>query len=251
MACTLPPELDNATLLAYLDGEAEPEVAVHLEECPHCRARAQRLAGVQGRLTAALYRVTCPSPMELGEYHLGVLGREQAAAVEQHLAECPHCSREVAQLKDYLGELAADVGFRPLERLKVLVAELVGGGEGIDRPRRTALAPAYAGIRGEEEGPRMYQAGEVQIVLEIQQDTEQPDRRTVLGLATGLEANGWEVQVWRGEERIADVPVDELGNFVLRNLAPGSYELNITGPEVTIQIQDLDLGRTQDQGVPG
>lgn len=244
MACTLPPELDNATLLAHLDGEADPEVAVHLEECSHCQARAQRLVALQGRLTAALYRVTCPSLMELGEYHLGMLGREQAAAVDQHLAECPHCSREVAQLKGYLGELAADVAFRPLERIKVLVAKLVGSGAGTDRRRRAALAPVYAGIRGEEEGPHIYEAGEIQIVLEIQEDAEQPDRRTVLGLVTGLEADGWQVQVWRGEERIADAPVDELGNFVLRNLAPGSYELNVTGPDVSIQIQDFDVGKT-------
>jgi len=31
MACIAPPELDDTALLAYVDGEADPQVAAHLE----------------------------------------------------------------------------------------------------------------------------------------------------------------------------------------------------------------------------
>jgi anti-sigma factor RsiW len=101
MACVSPPEPADRDLLAYIDGEPDDRVAVHLEQCPHCRERAQHLARLQDILTAHLYRFNCPPPATLGEYHLGVLPGDRAAAVTQHLAECPRCGSEIAQLKDY------------------------------------------------------------------------------------------------------------------------------------------------------
>ena len=106
MACTSPPELNDRELLTYIDGEADREVVAHLERCPHCRERARRLARLQGRLTAQLYRVTCPSSQVLGEHQLGILPPVEAEAIARHVASCPHCAREVAQLGDYLNELA-------------------------------------------------------------------------------------------------------------------------------------------------
>jgi len=241
MACSLPPELTDRELLVYLDEKTARKVAAHLEQCPHCYARSQRLAHVQSRLTAELYRVTCPSPTELGEYHLGVLTRDQAAAVARHLPECPHCSREVAQLSGYLGELAADIEFSPLDRIKVWVAELVSG-TGVDRLRTPALAPALAGIRGGEEGPRIYQAGEVQIAVEIQDDATQPDRKMVLGLITGIELRELTGHLWLAGEHVAEAAVDDLGNLIIGDLQPGSYLLILSGPDLEIQIQDLDVG---------
>jgi hypothetical protein len=240
MACSLPPELDVSELLVYLDDKTDREVAAHLEQCPHCHARAQRLAHMQDRLTAGLYRVTCPSPTELGEYHLGVLPRDQGVAVARHLTDCPHCSREVAQLTGYLDELAADIEFGPLDRIKIWVAELVGG-TGADRPGTRALAPAFAGIRGDEEGPRIYQAGDVQIAVDVQDDATQPDRKMVLGLITGIELHELTGHLWLAGEHVAKSAVDDLGNLIIGNLEPGDYLLILSGSDLEIQIQDLDV----------
>ncbi|RME44392.1 MAG: hypothetical protein D6791_13280, partial [Chloroflexi bacterium] len=153
MVCAYPPELDEVQLLTYVDGEADRRVAAHVAQCSHCRERAERLARLQHRLTARLYRITCPPPEELGEYHLGMLPREQMAAVARHLDECPYCTQEVAQLREYLSELAPALELRPIERarerVKVLVARLVDRGLGPALPGQPAPAPAYAGIRGE------------------------------------------------------------------------------------------------------
>ena len=54
---------------------------------------------IEQALTAQLYRITCPSSEELGEYHLHMLPAEQTTAVAQHLRTCPHCTRELAELK--------------------------------------------------------------------------------------------------------------------------------------------------------
>lgn len=244
MACAYPPELSEAELLAYLDSEADNQVTAHVEQCPHCRQRGQRLADLQGRLTAALYRVTCPSPLELGEYHLGVLPRERMAAVSRHLEGCPHCSREVAQLQAYLGELAADLEFSPRERIKVWVAELIRGEGGRDRPPALVLAPAAMGLRGEERGPRLYQAGEAQIAIEIQDDVQQPGRKTVLALVTGVATHSLVGHLWQAGQRVAEVPVDELGNLIIAGLVPASYDLILSGPGTEIHIQGLEVGES-------
>ncbi len=246
MACVSPPELNDRELLTCIEGEADPQMMAHLEQCLHCREKAHRLTRLQDRLTAQLYRITCPSPLELGEYHLGLLPRDQAAAVARHLAECPHCAREVAQLTDYLAELAPTMEPGLLEqvkeRVKVLVAHLVNGGLAAGLLTQPTLTPAYAGIRGGEGEPFLYQADDVQIATEVQDDAERPGRKVLLGLVIGMEPSGVKAHLWQAGQRVAVVPVDELGNFVIPSLAPGSYELILSGPEVEIHIQDLEIG---------
>lgn len=243
--CIAPPELDEIELLTFVDGEADARVTAHIERCPHCSKRAQHLRHLQGRLTTRLYRVTCPPTVELGEYHLGLLPSEQAASVAQHLAECPRCSHEVAQLEDYLDELAPALEPSPLvemkERVKVFVARLVQGGQETQSP----LTPAPVGVRGEAAGLYIYQAGDVEITIEVQDDAEHPGHKVILGLITGLQdAQALEVHVWRGDERVTTEAVDDLGNFIVPNLPPTDYELILSTPETEIHIQDLAVGHS-------
>lgn len=246
MSCTNPPELDDVELLAYLDGEASAQVTTHLAHCPHCRDRAERLAHWQTRLTGRLYRATCPTPLELGEHHLGLLAPEQATALARHLTECPHCSREVAQLAGYLDELAPSLESSLLEQVKgqvrVLFARLVSGGEAPSLFGGPALAPAYAGLRGAEASPALYEADEFQIAIEVQDDAQEPDRKAILGLTLGPGPSGGLAFLWQARQRVAVVPVDDLGNFVIPGLSPGSYELILSGPELEIHIQELPVG---------
>lgn len=251
MTCIRPPELEDAQLLAYLDGEADPATAEHLEKCAHCRERTERLALLSDHLTASLYRATCPSPVELGEYQLRLLDRGDAAAIRGHLAECPHCSREVGQLEIYLGELAPDLEIGLLERMRegvrVVIARLTNGVAGgmVGQP---ALSPAYAGLRGAEAEPLVYQAEGAQIVVEVQADAERPGRQAVLGLVMGMDTSELVAHVWRTEERVTAVPVDELGNFVVRDLTSGRYDLILSGPEVEIHVQELGVGGAATEG---
>jgi len=237
------PELGDAQLLAYLDGEAETEVVEHVEQCVQCSERARQLARLQGRLTARFYRLVCPSSTDLGEYHLGLLAQEQAGAVGRHLAECPHCTREVAQLRSYLDALAPDVEFNPLERARILVAELVRGIQDLGSSPAFAPSPAFAGLRGDEEGgPLVYQAEEYQVAVEIERDAQRQDRFNLLVLVSGGDASGLEAQLWQEDLLVAAAAVDELGNSYISDLAPGSYELLLSGPEVEVRIPELQIG---------
>ena len=241
MKCISPPELDDSDLLRYVDGEADRFVLDHLGRCEYCRGRAQEIARIHNRLSARLFRLTCPSPLELGEYHLDLLDRTRADAIEPHLRECPHCSREVAQLRSYLAELAPTVEFSPVERVKVLIANLAGGGRGEESRLQSAFMPAFAGIRGEQEAPSIYEFDGGQVAIEVQDDVEQPDRKVILGLITGLDTRGFAAHLWQGGQRVASVSVDESGNFAIAHLTPGNYELILSSAEVEVHIQTVQI----------
>jgi hypothetical protein len=166
----------------------------------------------------------------------------QRQAVEQHLAQCPHCRREIAQLEGYLVDLEPTPAPGPLQQVvghvREVVARLVSGGP----PGHPTLSPAFASVRGGEQEPLIYEAGEVRVVLEIQEDADRPDRRALLGLVIGVDIpQEQEAHLWMVGQCLATVPLDELGNLFFPNVAPGSYELTISGPQVAIRIQDLEI----------
>jgi anti-sigma factor RsiW len=245
MTCMSPPELDEGALLRFLDGrrdgEANQQVARHLQDCAYCRQRARRLARLQRGLTAALYRRDCPTSLELGEYRLRVLPSRRAEAVKRHLAGCPRCSAEVARLDGFLAELAPELQTSATQRIKVWVAELVSAAGDFGRAAGPTLAPGYAGVRGGVPGPLLYRAGDAQIALTVQPDSGKPALVMALGLVTGVEGEGWQARLWHGDQRVAEAPVDELGNFVLAGLPPAVYGLTLAGPEAEIHIPELDL----------
>jgi hypothetical protein len=148
----------------------------------------------------------------------------------------------VSQLKTYLGDLSPDLEFSLAERIKVLVANIVRAGDRAEPLGAPAMAPAFAGLRGQDTGPRLYQAGEAQVAIEIQDDAARGDQKTLLALVTGMDTSELVAHLWLADRRVGQVPVDELGNLVVPNLAPGSYELILSGPEVEVHIRDLDVG---------
>lgn len=239
MTCTSPPELADRELLTFIDDQANHRVATHLERCSHCRDRARRLANLQGRLTAILYRFSCPPSLELGKYYLGLLAPTGAVAITQHLANCPHCTRETAQLESFMADLAPELALSSLERLKGQFRERVR--VRVARPVLGDMTPAFAGVRGDQEGPLVYQADEVQVIIEIQDDGEQPGRKFLIGLVTGMDAHDLQARLWRVDQPIATAPVDDLGNFVMLDLLPGNYVLTLSSPDREIHIPALKV----------
>jgi anti-sigma factor RsiW len=250
MSCVAPPELTDRALLEHVHAEAGPEVEDHLRRCQYCRARVEEMRSLHARLAARLYRAPCPSPQELGEFHLALLSEESAAAVSEHMAECPYCAREVGQLAEYLAQPLPVPRISALGRLARGCRNLVRGlAERVsgERPTRrgplfAVLAPAYVGVRGAEEA-LVYEAGDVQIAIEIQDDPQQADRLAVLGLVTGADPTGLRGFLARGEKTVAEAAVDDLGNFVLAGLASGRYDLRLSGPDLDIRVDDLQVGR--------
>jgi hypothetical protein len=233
-------EIGDAELLAYLDGETDAEVTAQIEGSEVYLRRAQELAKLTNRLTAQLYRLACPDSLELGEYHLGMLAGDQAQAIETHLAECPHCSKELAQLSGYLVEEQPETGPGLVEQTRILVARLVSDISTGLTPGELATAPAFV-VRGEEGETRIYEADQIQISIDILDDGEHPGMKVLLGLIMGINAEGFEVRLNSSGKQMADTKVDELGNFDFSGLSKAEYEVIVVGAGVEVHIPVIEV----------
>ncbi len=239
MKCITSPALENVEIAMYVDGEADEATVAHIQQCPYCSERARGWTRLQNRLRKQAYRVNCPTPMELGDYHLGLLPAPQALVVSAHLRECLLCKQEVAVLDDFLTGLAPETSL--LGAVKVLIAKLIGGKDLDQRSEEFSSAPSFAEVRGDGDEPFIYQADSIRIVIEVQDDVEQMGLKTLLGLVTGLESNDFTIQVSQGDQVRATSSVDEIGNFIIPHLSPGHYKLILTGPNMEIHIQSLPV----------
>jgi hypothetical protein len=245
MACQEPPELDDIQLLTYLDDEATLDVVRHLKACRYCSARAGQLRLLEARLTTAYYRSSCPSPMDLGAYRFGRQAHKETWRIARHVAACSHCARELARLERFLSDLAPEPDPDPLAdaagRIRVLVARLIGDVRDTLSAPGPALAPAYAGIRGESAGPATYEADDAQVLLTAQPSPNAANRFELFGLLIGADPAGFTANLWQEDALIAAVPVDEGGNFICSDLAPGAYELVLSEPDQEIYIEELTI----------
>lgn len=191
----------------------------------------------EGNMTTALYRSLCPDSAELGEYQLGLLMGDRRISIREHLATCPHCRREMAQLDQFLTSVAPDIEFNAVDRIKVWVARLVPQGFNAGM----GLAPVLA-VRGAGAGPQLYEAGDAQVGIDIQPDLR-PGTFTLVGLVTGAELDGLQAIVWQDDESVATVDVDDLGNFIVDALRPGRYRVTLSGPSLEIEMRDINIPR--------
>ena len=177
--------------------------------------------------------------IELGDYQLGFLSAERTRIVREHLDCCPYCQLEGLMLEDYLNSLntlspvqrvpsAPRMGI--FEQMKVLIAGLV------KRPSM-ALAGGF-----DDEGPYIYEVGDIQISIQLQEDFEMPDRKMLMGLITGTDTSQIKAHLWEADQphEVAVVPVDEFGNFFISDLVPANYELILDAPHTEIHIQALN-----------
>ncbi len=196
------------------------------------------MAHIDDSLKAALYRITCPDGATLGNFHLGLLPEATAAAISTHLAICPHCTQEVAQLELFLVETAvSNPTPTTADRIKIWLAkQLPTGGQ----TGEFLGTPAFA-VRGGDSGPLMFEAGDAQLSLEVQEDPEHPGRKAILGLVLGIETETVEAQLIQKEMMVTAVSLDPIGNFTISNLQQGEYALVLSGPTIEIHVPSLEI----------
>jgi hypothetical protein len=205
------------------------------------------MTDIENKLSAALYRVTCPDSAELGEYRLGMIPGARVAFIEQHLRECPHCKREMSQLDAFMAQVKGDLDYSTADRIKIWIARRVPDSEaGLGSP-----APAFAfrgddGFAADSDNAAttpgrslIFEAGDAQLMLEIQDDPGDGGRKTLIGLVIGIDLAGLVAHLWLDGRQVASAAVDDLGNFAFPKLATGNYELIVTGPDAEIHVQEL------------
>ncbi len=229
-----PASITDAELIAYIEGETDAQLAERIEQSAALSQRVRQLRQEINWLTANSFRRTCPDADELGDFHLGLLPANRVRAIEQHVARCPHCSRELAHYQDFLGDPPAQPNL--VKRVVVSLARLLDAA----RLSEQALSPAHV-LRGEGAKLALYQAGDLQISLDVQQDVEKSGYQSIVGVITGTDAHTLTVDLWQEGEYVDTSPVDETGGFTLPALLPGVYELIIKGTDVIVHVQSLSL----------
>jgi hypothetical protein len=114
------------------------------------------------------------------------------------------------------------------ERTKIFILNLI-------QPQTLGL-PMAAGLRGRQEG--VYQVGEIQVVVEIDVDTDNPTQKVLSAVVTGIDTVGMKASLWRSgvPKAAGSVVLDDFGHFIITGLEPGTYELIIQGDEPPIEI---------------
>jgi len=275
MECNAPGAIRDEELLAYLAGETVRSfVTEHLAHCQRCTAQLASYQELENLLTSKLYRWDCPPGEVLGEYQLGMLSKEMTAAVRHHLGICVLCASEVAALDGFLAndpmleERAAPVrvtisslarqnnhatpGFKQaIDRLREQ------SGTGLRRVLATLIPPQpqlafQRGGQAQTAWPRRYIAEDVNISLQIEQDTRRHDFVQLIGLVTrkgqavGLlegvpvQLSSQAIDMLSGSAPQTE-RVDDLGNFVFASVAPSTYMLELQFPEIVIVIDQLPI----------
>lgn len=221
-------QLTDAQLIAYLDGEASPEIVIQVEQSGFYQERLKQLAETQEALQDRLYRFDCPSSQELGDFHLDYLTSREKAKIRKHLASCPNCTAELEQLRAFQG---TSPGLIELGR--ILIARLISNIDSVDYFSQPDLAPAWE-TRGREKSPLIFQADEFQIVILPDLETKQPARYTLTGLVVGQTTSGGEVDLLTSERCAASAVIDDLGNFAFEHVEPGEYQMIVGCESVEI-----------------
>jgi anti-sigma factor RsiW len=227
-------------LEAYADGEALPHVAEHLERCPACRAWLEERVAFERRLRSLLYRLDCPSPDLLRDYHWDYLPSDERRQVETHLDACPHCAAELADLVEFVAvdeekptsTLLARAR-QAAEQVRLVVAQLASPG----------LSPAPV-LRGETREVLLFEAGDVALSVNLEQ--EDTGAYTLFGQVLSPEPilpGGSYARLTAREDGMMSVQtlLDANGGFALPVLHPGVYQLVVHLPEQRIVAPTLAL----------
>lgn len=231
MKCITSPALDDTQLISYVEGEADNDIVAHIKQCPYCAERSSQFALLQQRMKARLYRSTCPSSMELGEYHLGLLPAPQKLVIAEHVRGCPHCRREVAELEEFLVE--PDVQSDLFMTARVLFARLLDSG----------ATPAFGALRGESKGPLMFEADGVVITLDVQPGSN--SHVSILGQLAADDQDEWtgaKVELQQTDSPQLTASVDDLGAFRFEAVPQVTTRLIITSTNgIAIETPEFDL----------
>jgi hypothetical protein len=269
MECSEPGLLREEELLAYLAGErVRPVVEQHLTRCPRCSARLADFRRLELSLLSKLYRWDCPPNQVLGEYQLGLLGRESALAVEFHLRACVACSVELNTAREFLAgdpmlaEQSASTRMfavdsvqnnhhGPLQEIGAALGRVLDGAGGVRRIIATLLPPqprlAYQRNTAPPAlWPRRYVAEDFHISLQVEREAGHAASFQLVGFVTRKNATlqalqGIPVLLSSRDGAVSTQQVDELGNFIFSSLVPASYTLELQASDGMIVIEHIPV----------
>jgi hypothetical protein len=258
MECSEPGAIRDEELIAYVAGEkVRPAVEQHIAHCEECASQLAAYQSLERKLISKLYRWDCPPSEVLGEYQLGLLSKEQAVAVKNHLSICVLCADEVAVLTNFLASdpmliepevaPAVSVVAQPssfnhhlVHDAKQAVGHIRDQAQAGVRRIAAILIPPQVGLayqrdiaQQENLWPRRYSAEDVSISIQVERDPQHKGLLQMIGL------------VKRQGMALEALQIDDLGNFIFSSLAPASYTLELQLADSVVVIDQLPV-RLQD-----
>lgn len=264
MECSQPGIIQDEELLAMLAGDpVRPVVQQHLAQCLRCSTRLAEYRELEHSLTQKLYRWDCPSNQILGEFQLGLLGREQTASVQAHLARCVLCGAEVSSLAAFLANESMLVERSALstssqnnhggaqQAVQRFVEDLREQAAGHVRRITAVLVPqqprlAYQRQVAASVWPRRYTAEDFSISLQVERGLGHDKSVQVIGFVTrkgaALESlQGVRVVLTSPANTTSTQTIDELGNFIFPAVQPGTYTLELHLDDTIIAVEQLPV----------
>ena len=185
-----------------------------------------------------------------------VLGRgDYTGGIAEHMIACASCRRAKAwatalvraaeggppvvapeTLIERAISIPSEEPRRRAERVRWSIARLIEG---------AFARPLLAGVRGSATARRMlYELEDGHVDLEIGPDPDDGERFRITAqvLPTGADLSGEVLAIlWRGDALVARASGDETGTFVLGELEPGEYRLEILSPSTGRAIRIASL----------
>ena len=236
-------------LEAFADGESLPHVAAfvarHAEEWAAWQQNGKALL-----FTAALFRFDCPTTDQLRDYLWQDLAGTQRAQIDLHMAGCPHCSAELATLRQLVLTTPSTVTQvvapqtnlaqrlqawwqNAADNFQLAVAQLVTPTPGV------ALQPLRSD--GRATAMLLYETASVDISLMIERDGGKGHQIAGQLYTTDTVATG-SFQLWHATSAtMKEGKIDENGTFHIAELTTGDYQLILRLATQTVVIPTLNL----------
>lgn len=232
MDCIFSAPLSDDDLFAVLDGEAAAETLKHLQSCPSCAAKLERIRSFEQSIHMVMHRVDCPSDEMLTDY---LLSGDHSSEVKKHLETCVRCQEEVSLLCTIFAVKQPQTSAQPSapsmwQKAKDFIQSVEEQFVQVLMPQPILALERYKGTNGQGNQVLTFAVGSVSVMLSLEK------------VADGLKINGTIVDAdgdekWREahveltslteSSRRYLVTVDDLETFIFDYLLPGTFSLNI------------------------
>lgn len=231
--CSFQTPLTDEALSLVIDGYADEGTQDHLAQCPSCSARLEVMKRFDGELQRRLKRFECPSPRRLADYHAGMLDAKENRVINQHIADCPRCQKEIQVLVEFM-KLSDDP---PTASNIIDLSPPQSKGEA-DR-LRTVGSLALKGI--EDENFHDAKVGSANVFLEW---TAVPKGFLLTGQILDPEVSwlGAIAEVWQAETLLQVSVLDDQCEFRFEFMQALSFDLRITALNgITIVVEKIKV----------
>lgn len=227
--------LEDWELDKIADGEGTVEMEQTLANSPADQERLQGIRQEEQSLRRALFRADCPSTLTLGEWQFGMMEGDGARRVQSHIATCPHCAAELADIQSAMNSTVSVPQTRePILRRLVMKLESL-----LDEVAGTTAASPVA-LRG-ETWSGLYSNGDYMISLTKRRAQGGYSLQGSVITPEPMSKGQAQLTLKQNDSVIVQSPLSAAATFVFDQVQPGRYELIVTTASSELIVSELQF----------